>query len=93
MSLLCLCYRTTLRFDFLHLSSLVCGLYVKLQVTNQKKLNLSPSLFTSACRLVFYLYVWAVENLEISVFCVSEIRALRTEHKRVKKIKHCCSET
>ena len=34
-----------------------------------------------------YLYACAVENPEISAFCISEIRAVATDHKKVKKNK------
>ena len=39
-----------------------------------------------AYRLALYLYTCAVENPEISGFCVSKSRGLRAGHKRVKKI-------
>ena len=39
-----------------------------------------------ACRLILYLCAYAVENPEILGFCVSKIRTVRTDNKRVKKI-------
>ena len=89
--LLCLRNRTTLHFDFLH-SIMVCAqtyafLVQGSLVTNQQKSHFS-AVFASflLARLVLYLYACAVENPEISGFCVSKSRGLRTDHKRVKNI-------
>ena len=52
------------------------------------------SLVHFASRLVLYLYIaCAVEILEISGFCESEIRVVRTDHTHEgKKIEmYCCS--
>ena len=51
------------------------------------------SLVHFASRLVLYLYACAVEILEISGFCESEIRVVRTDHTHEgKKIEmYCCS--
>ena len=85
----CLCYRTTLRCDFLHsfMVSRYCyafQVHIGRLVTNQQKVIFLCLHFIFACRLVLYLYLCAVENHEISEFC--EIRAVPTDHKRVKKI-------
>ena len=54
-------------------------------VTSQQKCNFFCLRFTFACRLVLYS-ACAVENPEISEFCVSKIRAVPKDYKRVKKI-------
>ena len=70
-----LCYRTTLRFDFLHLLWSVCKAmlfrYMNRLVTNQQQCLR----FISACRFVLYIYACAVKRPEMSEFCASEIRA------------------
>ena len=85
---------TTFRF-----SSLIYSLYVllyfsatSLQPTKMPFYSLIASFF-SGC-LVLYFCACVVENPEISWFCVSKIRAVRRDHKRVKKIEtYCCSVT
>ena len=82
----CLCYRTTLHFDFLH-SFMVCAQtsgflwYTRRLVTIEQKCNFFLSWVYFACCLVWYLYECAVENSEISGFCVSKSRGLCTDHK------------
>ena len=86
----CLRNRTTLRFDF---SSLVYGLCVNLffsgtwvdwRLINKNVIFLCLRFIFD---LVLHLYAMriAVQNPEISGFCLWKIRGLRTDHKRAKK--------
>ena len=58
-------------------------------MTNQQKCNFS-AVFASFLLAVcfFYLYVCAAENPEISGFCVSKSKVLRTVHKRSVVLLH-----
>ena len=94
----CLCNRTTARFDFLHLF-MVCRTampfkYIGRLVTNQQKYQFILSSLHFCLSFGFVFIRMRSWNPEISGFCVSEIRAVRTDHKRVQKIENqCCSVT
>ena len=86
---ICLRNRTTLHFDFLPSFMVSAQTYAFLVqgslVTNQQKRHFSAVSLHFSLPFGFYLYVCAVENPEISGFCVSKSRGLRTDHKGVKK--------
>ena len=90
----------TLRFDFLLSFFMVCSHCNVFQVHRQTE-DLSTKMQFFCVSVSFLLAVWfciyiahAVENPEISRFRVSDIRAVPTDHKQVKKIKkQGCSVT
>ena len=82
--LFCRCYRTTLSFGVLNLC--FSGTWVDWLLINKNVISLSPLQFSIAVRFCIYRH-GAVENPEISKFCVSKSIGLHTDHKRVKKSK------